>query len=95
MTKDQKILSAVIGVGHFFLMAGMLYYCIDQYYEQPCPVNSLAQALAYPAFLLTHLLDDSSFWYLNLLALPINSYLWGVVITLIYHRVVMGKKSKA
>ncbi len=71
--------AVVVGfaVAHFLSLVGTVFYCVDNYYEQPCPLDPIGYVLASPMYLLLPLLENSA---LSLLLLPLNSLFWGCVL---------------
>jgi hypothetical protein len=63
------------GVAHFIALAGYIFYCLDQYYDAPCPLESTAFVLVLPAYFFFPLVGEAA-----VCLLPFNSFLWGCVL---------------
>jgi hypothetical protein len=61
-------------IAHFAFLVGTIIYCLDHYYEQPCPLDLLGKVLISPAYFFLPLLGNTP---LVLVLLPLNSFFWG------------------
>ena len=67
-----------VGAIHLIAVLGTGLYCLDNYYDRICPLDTYVKVLAYPALLVVeHTALPKA---LNLLLLLLNSWLWGVAI---------------
>ena len=64
-------------VGHFLLLAALFFYCLDNYYNRPCPYDGQGYVFVSPAYFLLPLFGESP-W--GLILMPFNSFLWGCVL---------------
>jgi hypothetical protein len=62
---------------HFVALVAANFYCLDNYYDKPCPIDWLGKTLISPAHFFFPLLGNSS---AGLFLLPLNSFLWGAVL---------------
>ena len=74
-TRAWWITASCLAVAHFLALASVIYYCLDKYYEQPCPLDVVGQGLLMPAYLLFPIARSCS-----ILLVPLNSFLWGCIL---------------
>jgi hypothetical protein len=85
----------VIGISAFHLLVvfALVFYCLDNYYERACPVDTYAHVLTFPMFPFLEALSLPK--ALNLAGLLINSYLWGILLANVVTRIKGLRKSRA
>jgi hypothetical protein len=68
------VVASCFAAGHFLVLFCANYYCYDQYYGQPCPLDPIVDFLLSPAFFFP--LDENTAFLL----LPLNSFFWGCLL---------------
>jgi hypothetical protein len=69
---------------HFLALAALLFYCLDQYYDQPeTPVDPIICVLFPAAFFFPTSIDNP---VIGIAAILTNSVVWGYALALVFGR---------
>jgi hypothetical protein len=69
----------LFAIAQYVTLILMFLYCLDNYYDKPCPLDSIGYVLVSPAYFFFPLFGDSPLPIL-LFLLALNSLLWGCVL---------------
>jgi len=61
------------------MVACIIYYCADNYYDRVCPIDGLGRTLANPGIVLVESVSLPK--PINAAMFLLNSWLWGIVLS--------------